>query len=77
MMGDANSKVGKTDIISPAHGSFGLGMQNESGKGFIEFILENNLIITNIIFQQHPRRLYTWMSPSNQVRNQIDYILIQ
>ena len=26
--------------------------------------------------QQHPTRLYTWTSPGDRVRNQIDYILI-
>ena len=33
------------------------------------------LIIANILFQQHKRRLYTWTSPDSQHRNQIDYIL--
>uniref|UniRef100_A0A670JNS7 Reverse transcriptase domain-containing protein n=1 Tax=Podarcis muralis TaxID=64176 RepID=A0A670JNS7_PODMU len=32
-------------------------------------------IITNTLFQQHKRRLYTWTSPDGQHRNQIDYIL--
>ena len=33
------------------------------------------LVITNTLFQQHKRRLYTWTSPDGQRRNQIDYIL--
>jgi len=36
---------------------------------------ENALVITNTLFQQHKRRLYTWTSPDGQQRNQIDYIL--
>ena len=36
---------------------------------------ENALVIANIHFQQHKRRLYTWTSPDGQHRNQIDYIL--
>ena len=36
---------------------------------------ENALVIANIIFQQHKRRLYTCTSPDCQHRNQIDYIL--
>ena len=32
--------------------------------------------VTNTTCQQHPRRLYTWTSPGDRVRNQIDYILI-
>ena len=30
---------------------------------------------SNTLFQQHKRRLYTWTSPDDQHRNQIDYIL--
>ena len=31
--------------------------------------------MANILFQQHKRRLYTWISPDGQHRNQSDYIL--
>ena len=37
------------------------------------FALE--LIIANTLFQQHKRRLYTWISPDGQHQNQTDYIL--
>ena len=43
-------------------------------KKLIEFCQENALVITNTLFQQHKRRLYTWTSPDGQHRNQIDYI---
>ena len=33
------------------------------------------LVIANILFQQHKKRLYTWTSPNGQYQNQIDYIL--
>ena len=36
---------------------------------------ENALVIANILFQQHKRRLYIWTSSDGQHRNQIDYIL--
>ena len=39
-----------------------------------EFCQENALVITNTLFQQHKRRLYTWTSPDGQHQNQIDYI---
>ena len=38
-------------------------------------ILYSLVVITNTLFQQHKRRLYTWTSPDGQHRNQIDYIL--
>ena len=50
-------------------------MRNEAGQRLIEFCQENALVIANTLFQQHKRRLYTWISPDGQHRNQIDYIL--
>ena len=47
----------------------------KQGKRLREFCQENVLVIANILFQQHKRRLYTWTSPDGQYRNQIDYIL--
>ena len=40
-----------------------------------ELCQENALVIANILFQQHRRRLYTWTSPDSQHQYQIDYIL--
>ena len=40
-----------------------------------EFCQKNALVIANILFQQHRKRLYTWTSPDGQHGNQIDYIL--
>ena len=54
-------------------GKFGLGLRNEAGQRLIEFCQENALVIANILFQQHKRRLYTWTSAQHQ--NQIDFIL--
>ena len=50
-------------------------MWNEAGQRLIEFCQENALVIANILFQQHKRRLYTWTSLDDQHWNQIDYIL--
>ena len=74
IIGDWNAKVGSQEITGII-GKFGLGVQNEVGQRLIEFCQENTLIIGNTLFQQHKRRLYTWISPDGQYRNQIDYIL--
>ena len=50
-------------------------MWNEARQRLIEFCQENALVITNTVFQQHKRRLYTWTSPDSQHQNQTDYIL--
>ena len=67
-------KSRKSREIPGVTGKFGLGVQNEAGQRLIEFCQENALVITNILFQQHKRRLYTWTSPDGQHRYQIDYI---
>ena len=71
---DWNAKV-ESQETPGVTGKFGLGIQNEAGQRLIEFCQENALIITNSLFQQHNRRLYTWTSPDGQHQNQIDYIL--
>ena len=74
IIGDWNAQVGSQETPGVT-GKFGLGIRNESGQRLIEFCQESALVIANILFQQHKRRLYTWTSPDGQHRNQIDYIL--
>ena len=70
-IGDWNAKV-ESQETPGVTGKFGLGMRNEAGQRLIEFCQENALAITNTLFQQHKRRLYTWTSSDGQY--QIDYI---
>ena len=53
---DWNAKVGHQETSSVT-GKFGLGVQNEAGQRLIKFCQENTLVIANILFQQHKRRL--------------------
>ena len=71
---DWNAKVGSQETPGVT-GKFGLGVQNEAGQRLIELCQENALVITNTLFQQLKKRLYTWTSPDGQHRNQIDYIV--
>ena len=75
VMGDFNAKVGSekhTNIV----GKYGLGSRNDRGRRLIQFCEEYNLMITNTWFQHPKRRLYTWKSPGDLYRNQIDFILV-
>ena len=63
--GDWNAKVGSQEIPGVT-GKFGLGIKNEAGQRLTEFCQENALVIANTLFQEHKRRLYTWMSPYGQ-----------
>ena len=71
---DWNAKAGSQETPGVT-GKFGLGIRNEAGQTLIEFCQENSLVIANILFQQHKRRLYTWTSPDGQHQDQIYYIL--
>ena len=71
---DWNAKVGSQKIPGVT-GKFSLGVQNKAGQRLTEFCQENALVITNTLFQQHRRRLYTWISPDDQYPNQTDHIL--
>ena len=57
-------------------GKFGLGERNERGERLIHFYEENELTICDTWFQHHVRKRYTWKSPGDINRNQIDYIMI-
>ena len=55
---DWNAKVGSQELPRVT-GKFGLGVQNEAGPRLTQFCQENTLVITNSLFQQHKRQLYT------------------
>ena len=74
IIGDWNAKEGSQETPGVTS-KFGLGMRNEAGQRLLEFCQENALVIANTLFQQHKRRLYTWISSDGQHQNQIDYIL--
>ena len=65
IIGDWNTKVGSQETRRVT-GKFGLGIQNEVGQRLIVFCQENALVISNTLFQQHKKRLYTLTSPDGQ-----------
>ena len=58
IIGDWNTKVGSQEIPGVT-GKFGLGIQNEAGQRLTEFCQESALVIENILFQQHKKRLWS------------------
>ena len=65
IIGDWNTKVGSQETPRVT-GKFDLGGRNEVGQRLIEFCQENALVITNTLFLQQKRRLYTWTSTDGQ-----------
>ena len=76
VMGDMNAKIGKGRVDRYV-GEFGLGERNDRGDRLLEFCVEKDLFVANTHFQQPARRLYTWKSPGDVHRNQIDYIMVR
>ena len=76
VMGDMNAKVGKgkDDYIVGQHG---LGSRNERGDRLVQFCVQRDLCIMNTFFKHPERRTYTWKSPGDVHRNQIDYLMIR
>ena len=75
VMGDMNAKVGEgrvEDIV----GQHGLGERNDRGERWVERCVDNEQVILNTWYRHHPRRLWTWKSPGDRYRNQIDFITI-
>ena len=54
-------------------GSKGLGLLNQKGSRLVEFCQVNHLCIMNTMFDQHPRRKYTWIAPDGRTKNMIDH----
>ncbi|GFN81087.1 craniofacial development protein 2-like protein [Plakobranchus ocellatus] len=75
IMGDFNAKVG-TEKVDDIVGKHGLGIRNERGEKLIEWCQTNNIIVGSTWFQQPPGRKWTWKSPGDETRNQIDYMMI-
>ena len=59
------AKAGDQEIPGVT-GKFSLGVQKEAGQRLTKFCQENTLIMTNTLFQQHNRGLYTWTSQDGQ-----------
>ena len=77
VMGDFNAKVG-SELHDNIVGSHWLARKTEWGGGrLIEWAQMNKMVVDNTWFKQHLRGLWTWQSPCERVRNQIDYIKIK
>lgn len=78
LMGDWNASVGRgKEEEEEVVGSFGVGRRNHRGDRLIEFCTKHKFIVTNTLFEHHPRRIYTWRAPGDIRRAQLDYILVR
>ena len=77
LMCDLNAKVGnEQDPLLEVGGRHGLDSRNERGDIWVDWCMTHDQVITNPWFQHHNMYAYTWKSPGDGARNQIDYITI-
>ena len=76
VMGDFNARVGN-DYCSWENvmGKHGVGRENSNGTLLLSMCSQNELIITNTIFQQATRHKTTWMHPRTKEWHMIDYVI--
>ena len=75
VMGDLNAKIG-TGSSGDVMGPFGLGVRHERGDRWAEWCEENKQMVCNTWFRHPYRKLWTWKSPGDRYRNQIDYVTV-
>lgn len=76
IMGDFNAKIGIPKVpIEPIIGPYGLGTSNERGERLTEFCLEEELVVLNTLYKKKLSQRWTWVSPNNKTKNEIDYLL--
>lgn len=75
VMGDFNAKVGQHLNDEQCTGQYGLGTRNKRGERLVDFASSNQLCVANTFFDKKPTRKWTWLSPDNKTKNEIDYIL--
>ncbi|XP_017668058.1 PREDICTED: uncharacterized protein LOC108496141, partial [Lepidothrix coronata] len=78
ILGDFNARVGKNfEAWKGILGKHGVGSCNDNGRLLLEFCAEQQLTITNTIFQQKNSLKTTWMHPRSEHWHLIDYVLMR
>lgn len=78
ILGDANAKIGREEILMPTIGKHSLHAEtNENGYFLVDFAKEKGLIIKSTYHQRKDIYKGTWRSPDGRTVNQIDHVLIE
>ena len=74
--GDFNAELGPGEGVElSAVGHYTLNKVNARGEWMTQWLLENNLIAVNTMYQKLPQKQVTYCSPKNE-KKQLDYILL-
>ena len=76
VLGDFNARVG-SDYVSWENvlGRHGVGNVNSNGTLLLSLCAQNELVVTNTIFQQRNRHKTTWMHPGSKEWHMIDFVI--
>lgn len=76
VMGDFNARVGQPKKYEKIIlGKFGYGKRNERGNKLVQYACEQKLSIMNTYFKKNADRRWTWISPDQKTKNEIDFIM--
>lgn len=77
VLGDFNARVRRdSEAWKGVLGMHGVGNCNDNGSLLLEFCAEQEMTITNTVFQQKNSRKTTWIHPRSKHWHLIDYILV-
>ncbi|GAB1598787.1 hypothetical protein Ahia01_000155900, partial [Argonauta hians] len=78
ILGDFNARVGRdADAWRGVLGRHGVGGCNSNGRLLLELCAEQQLTITNTVFQQRDMHKCTWMHPRSGHWHLIDYVIVR
>ena len=77
ILSDFNAKVGQdAESCKGVLGRHGVGNCNGNGRLLLELCTEQQVVLTNTVFQQKDRLKTNWMPPRFKHWHQIDYVLV-
>ena len=78
LLGDFNARVGMDHAAwEGVIGRHGLGKMNNNGLRLLSFCSQNQLIVSNTIFDIKDIHKGSWMHPRSKVYHMLDYVLVR
>ncbi|XP_008181905.1 craniofacial development protein 2-like [Acyrthosiphon pisum] len=77
LLGDFNAKIGQEVEYRPTIGKESLHRtSNDNGTRLVNFATTRNMIISSTTFPHKDIHKETWVSPSGQIKNQINHVVV-
>jgi len=77
LLGDFNAKIGQEVIYRQTFGRESLHkVSNNNGTRLVNFAMTRNIVVSSTTFPNKDIHKETWVSPSGQIKNQIDHVIV-